>query len=126
MQYVFTGFRDIDAVRHFGFDRISEDKSRTKVTVDANMAMARQNKILLQDLPLLCLRLLESLNGGSASERVILSEAMMLDISNAARVANEKKVPKRPRPSPAVGQAWRGPALHPVSLPAAPSQVEPA
>ena len=107
MQYIFTGFRDTDAVRRFAFDRVAADRSLTKVSVYANMALAREHRILLQDLPLLCLRLLESDDEVLVGDSITFSEARMVAIRNAARTATERKPLKKHRPSPALGQAWR-------------------
>ena len=108
MHYIFTGFRDSNAVRHFNFDRVAEDRSRTKVVVDADMASAREHKILLQDLPLLCLRLLETSDEAAHCESFTFTQARMLEIRNAAKAAGERKTAKKPqKPSPAAGQAWR-------------------
>jgi hypothetical protein len=107
MQYIFTGFQDSNAIRHFAFDCIAHDNSRTRVTVDADMALARAHNILLQDLPLLCLRLLESAEDRPASTHVIFTKEDMLEARTAARIASERKPAKRSRPSGNVGQAWR-------------------
>jgi hypothetical protein len=117
MEFVFSGFRDVRTIREFSFERVADDRSRSKVTVDADMSLARKYKILMQDLPLLCRRLLDSLEDNGFSERVTFSEQHMTALVNAAREAAERKPARRHRPpSAATGQAWRGPQAHPPPM----------
>jgi hypothetical protein len=78
------------------------------VIVRADVTLARKHEIRLQELPLLCRQLLESIREGGLVGAVTLTEDHMIAIKAAARSAAEKKPHKAPRrPSPAVGQAWR-------------------
>jgi hypothetical protein len=61
MEFVLTGFRQESNVRRYAFDAVSATHVRTHVTVSADLSLARKYRIPLQELPLLCRRLLESL-----------------------------------------------------------------
>ena len=53
MDFVLTGFRQDANVRHFAFQRVAGDHSRTEFTVSADMSLLVKHKIPLQELPLL-------------------------------------------------------------------------
>jgi hypothetical protein len=108
MTFTLAGFKDGNGVRRFAFQCVSADRSRTTVFVGTNVELARNHGIRLQDLPLICVRLLESLGNAALTEPVTLTEDRMIEIQTEARMIAEKKAFKPPRrPSPAVGQAWR-------------------
>jgi hypothetical protein len=66
----------------------------------------------MQELPLLCLRLLQSIDEGEVTDAITLTEDHMIAIHTAAQAAAEKKPKQPPRPpSPTNGQAWRN--FHP-------------
>jgi hypothetical protein len=110
MVYIFTGFRQVNAVRQFAFDCVADDRSRTQVTVGADLALARKHFILLQDLPLLCRRLLETSDDSTRPERLTFTEDNMLAVETAIRVAKaEKKPARKPIASNRLGHAWRSP-----------------
>lgn len=60
MGFILLGFSQEDTVRHFAFQRIAADGTRTGFTVHADLLLARQFKIKLQDLPLMCRQMLDS------------------------------------------------------------------
>lgn len=108
MTITLTGFSQGDGLRRFVFQCIGADRARTNVVVRADVSLARKHEIRLQELPLICLRLLESLENERLVGAITLTEDHMIAIQTAARSAAEKK-PQRPprRPSPEAGQAWR-------------------
>ncbi len=59
MQFVLTGFTHDKGFRVFTFDRIGEDRVRTKCTVRADLSLIRNYGIHIQELPLLCRGLLD-------------------------------------------------------------------
>jgi hypothetical protein len=61
MEFVLIGFRTENNIRRYAFDAVSSSHVRTHVTVGADLRLAREYRIPLQELPLLCRRLLESL-----------------------------------------------------------------
>ena len=72
------------------------------------MTLARSHEIGVQELPLLCQRLLEAMEPGELAAPVTLTENHMIAIQQAAQATTERKPDKPPRrPSPAVAQAWR-------------------
>lgn len=60
MGFILLGFSQEDNVRHFAFQRIAADGTRTGFTVHADLLLARQFNIKLQDLPLMCRQMLDS------------------------------------------------------------------
>ena len=111
MEYVFVGFRQTDAVRHYGFQGIAEDRSRSVYTVGVDTTLLRKYSIALQDVALICRRFLEEREGEDARHAVMLTEAhMRLFAENRAAVAasTAKRRQHRPPVSNKVGQAWRG------------------
>ena len=108
MTLIFTGFLQANSVRQFAFDRVADDRSRTQVTVRADLALARKHDILMQDLPLLCRRLLEMTDTEGTASAVVFTEANMVDVQTMARNAKaDKRAARTHTPSPRTGHAWR-------------------
>lgn len=102
MEYQFTGFTHKGEFREFAFNGIDEDRSKTPFTVIADLALSRKYSIAVQELPLLCRRLLEQMPVGAAARTLTFSEADM-QLLVTARAASQrqnvhKKVQRRPKP----------------------------
>ncbi len=113
MQFVLTGFTHDMGFRVFAFDRIGEDRIRTRFTVRTDLALIRRYGIRLQDLPLMCRGILEQGNEDEENRTLTFTEdAMCLHAKNSAAArdaaAQKRKAPRRP-PSENVGAAWRAP-----------------
>ena len=113
MIYLLAGFKEGDGSRQYSFDCVASDRSRTTVMVGADMALARKHEIRLQELPLLCVRLLESLGADGLQPSITLTEDHMVAIQIEAKNSITTRKPQRQsRPaSPNVGEAWRKPRL---------------
>jgi hypothetical protein len=108
MTYTLTGFKDGDGLRRFSFQCLDAERAKSIVIVGADVSLARKYEIRLQELPLICLQLLENVDLAESTEAITLTEDRMIEIQLAARDAAGKKTRKTQRkPSPAVGQAWR-------------------
>lgn len=108
MEYVFTGFKQVNAVRQFAFDCVGDDRSHTSMTVRADLTLARKYNILPQELPLLCRRLLQSAGVVTPAGSITFTEAEMSAFRKAADdVAAARKPAKRPPPASRLGLAWR-------------------
>jgi hypothetical protein len=59
MQFTLTGFTQETGSRVFAYEGVGEDRVRIKFTVRADLAMTRKYGIRLQELPLMCLGILE-------------------------------------------------------------------
>jgi hypothetical protein len=108
MEFVLTGFSQEINVRRYTFDAIGADRSRKQVSVGADLGLIRQYKIPLQELPLLCRRLLE---GNLDAKTLMFTEKDMVGYANdraaAQEVADQKRRAHRMAASAKVGQAWR-------------------
>ena len=111
MNFLLAGFKEDDGSRHFSFDCVSDNRSRTTVTVGADMALARKHEIRLQELPLICVRFLESLGEDGLRTPITLTEDHMIAIQAENRNSATRKPHKQNRPSAKVGEAWRKPRL---------------
>jgi hypothetical protein len=113
MNFLLAGFKEGGGSRHYSFDCVASDRSRTTVIVGADMALARKHEIRLQELPLLCVRLLESLGDDGLRASITLTEDHMVAIQAEAKSSVTTRKPhKQSRPaSPNVGEAWRKPRL---------------
>ena len=111
MEYVFTGFRQVDTIRHYGFQGIADDHSRTSFTVATDVTLLRKYSIALQDFALLCRRFLQEREARDDQRSVILTEEEMRRIAGARtallELAASKRKPHRAPVSHKVGQAWR-------------------
>jgi hypothetical protein len=96
-----TGFIEKAGNRVFSFERVSADRSREHVTVSTDLALSRQYGIRLQELPLLCIALLEQASADSGVLEFALSEDVMRAHAgeNSARQAALKARKYQPRPA---------------------------
>lgn len=62
MQFTLTGFTQDAGCRVFAYDGVGEDRIRVRYTVRADLALSRKYGIRLQELPLMCLGILERSN----------------------------------------------------------------
>lgn len=59
MQFTLTGFTQDVGCRVFAYEGTGEDRVRIRFTVRADLALSRKYGIRLQELPLMCLAILE-------------------------------------------------------------------
>jgi hypothetical protein len=111
MEYVFTGFRQVDTMRHYSFQGIADDHTRTSYVVATDVTLLRKYSIALQDVALLCRRFLQQRDATDVRHSVILTEEEMRRIAEARtallELAASKRKPHRVPASRKVGQAWR-------------------
>jgi len=112
MEFVLVGFREEQGARCFTFEGIARDRTRKQYTVTADLEMLRKYQIAVQELPLLCRRLLERESLVSETATLPFTEQLMREHQDhCAAIKREadlkKRAHKRPLPSPASGQAWR-------------------
>jgi hypothetical protein len=107
MEFVLTGFKQLDNIRQYHFDAVGQDRSRQQVTVGADLSLIRKYHIPLQELPLLCRLLLER---RATIEAAAFTESDMVQYVNerAARANAPAEKRRRGPVSDRVGHAWRG------------------
>jgi len=109
MPIVLAGTRTFDNIRKYYFDVIGEDRSRQQVTVGADLDLIRRYRIPLQELPLLCRRLLE---GHAKIETIMFTESDMAQYDRErtaeANALLHKRQARRAQVSDRTGLAWRG------------------
>jgi hypothetical protein len=114
MEFVLLGFDQSDSIRQFRFESIGADHRRTQVVVSADLTLAREYDLQVQNLPLFCRDLLSRSEPGTlATGLVTLTATDMAALRMAARAKSEEKKPRRVRPvtSNDVGKAWRRPLV---------------
>ena len=107
MEALLVGFRENANIRAFVFNCVQPNHSKTQVVVSADVSLARRYKIALQELPLICKRLLESTPGDNVEAAITLTEERMSRILSERLDAAAKKPTKTSRPAPQAGRAWR-------------------
>ena len=109
MTFVLTGFRTFDNMRRYDFDVVIEDRSRLHVTVGADLDLIHKYRIPLQELPLLCRRLLERL---TKIKSIVFTESEMARYADEriaeTNASREKRRARRPPVTNRTGLAWRG------------------
>jgi hypothetical protein len=90
MRFILTGFTQNTGVRAFTFERIAADLTRAGFIVKTDLALTRKYDIRLQELPLLCRKLLERCDESEQERTFTFSEAEM--ISHASNCAVEREV----------------------------------
>ena len=99
MQYVLTGFTQRVGVRVFEFEGVAADRVRITYSVRADLALARQHGIQMQELPLLCWGLLDHRSESDQRRAFTFTGDDMTIHSQLVRAALEsrkKKVPRKP------------------------------
>jgi hypothetical protein len=94
MQFILVGFNQETDFRTFAFQGIAADRTRTEFTVRADLALSRKYGIRVQELPLLCRRLLERDDRGEEKHTLTFTEEDMrlhANIETARVAANPKK-----------------------------------
>jgi hypothetical protein len=113
--FVLKEFSHVAEFRVFTFERIDADRSRSLLTVRADLALARRHRIPLQELPLLCKGILDRLGESGDDRTFVFTEADMRRYADAAAeraaAAKQRKPPRRPQ-TDNVGAAWRTPQAH--------------
>jgi len=74
MQFVLTGFKHDGRLRVFEFQGIAADKTRSEFFVSADLTLIRTYGIRVQELPLLCLRLLEQHEFSEEERTLVFAE----------------------------------------------------
>jgi hypothetical protein len=101
MNFLLTGFSSDMGFRVFEFEGVAADKSRIDFSVRADLELIKDFGIRLQELPLLCRRLLED-HDEAVQERLLTftREHMRLhaDLRAAERAATQRRRPKYRRP----------------------------
>src|SRR5436190_22389582 len=112
MPFVLTGFTQDMGFRVFGFRRVGVVREAEEYSVRADLALIRRYGIQVQELPLLCRRLLEKRDEQDLTHLLTFTEAEMAthvrDSAAARETAAQKRKPPRKPPSENVGWAWRG------------------
>ena len=113
MDFTLTGFLQEREIRHYTFQYTDEDRTRKEFTVDADLGLLRKYGIALQELPLLCRRLLERDAMGGDIRGFTFSEDRMREHADQCaavkRAAQEKKKAYKRPVSSRLGQSWRNP-----------------
>ncbi len=102
MQFRFTGFTEDKGFRVFAFDAVGEDRTRTTFTVRADLGLIGRHGIRVQQLPLLCMALLEEGREGQEECSLTFTEERMrlhADTCAPERDAAGKKKSKQNLPT---------------------------
>ena len=114
MDFTLTGFRQERDIRKFTFRGGNDDRTHSEFTVAADVSLLRKYGIALQELPLLCLRLLEQQTPISSPEVVIFTEELIREHADQCaalkRAAEQRKKPRK-SPTGRLGEGWRN---HPL------------
>jgi hypothetical protein len=111
MQFILIGFTQDMGFRVFSFERMGDDRVRTKCTVKADLALIRRYGIQIQELPLLCRSLLDRCEEGREMDSLTFTEDEMRVCATERAAAREGAAKKRRPPHKPtgenVGAAWR-------------------
>jgi len=104
MLFTLEGFEQVENIRHYHFDAVNDDRSRRQFVVGVDLDLIRRYRIPLQELPLLCMGVLERQTNLAST---MFTERDMVQYADA-RAAAAESPKKGPRRSPA---GKRGPNL---------------
>jgi hypothetical protein len=101
MQFLLTGFTPGDAFRVYEFQGVDTDRTRTDFTVRTDLSLIRRYGIRMQELPLLCLGLLERRDAESGDRTLTFTEdEMRIHAGNCAAERDAAKLKKAARRPP--------------------------
>ena len=103
MQNTLIGFTHDQGFRVFSFDRLGADRVATRCTVRADLVLTRAYGIQVQELPLLCLGLLDRCEEGNKIQSLTFDESEM-------RVCAEERASIRKLAAARTRKPWRRPA----------------
>lgn len=93
--FVLAGFTHRLGFRVFQFDCVENGRARTRYTVQADLTLVRKYGIHMQELPLLCRKLLDGSEDRDRVPSLTLSEAEMIACAEkeSARIQAKKRKP---------------------------------
>ena len=94
MVFELMGVTNEGSLRRFTFELAGSGPPRITVVVVAEMALVRKYEIPLQELPLLCVRLLQSWTA-DADSTAVFSEKEMIEYANRRKEAKDLAERKR-------------------------------
>jgi hypothetical protein len=94
MVFALTSVANEHNARRFTFELTGSGQPRTTVVVAADLELARKYEIPLQELPLLCLRLLEGWTAGTNAS-IVFAEKEMIEYANRRSRAKDLAEQKR-------------------------------
>jgi hypothetical protein len=95
VQFTLAGFSQVGDIRHFTFERVTADRTHIQYTVDADLGELRTFRIALQELPLMCRRLLEALPEDTGPRRLNLTKEDMRQHAEAANAVLERAAQRK-------------------------------
>ncbi|HYO81669.1 MAG TPA: hypothetical protein VES20_09725 [Bryobacteraceae bacterium] len=107
--FFIVGFSDTAGARTFSFDRVTGDRELERFEVEADLTVCRRHQIRLQELPLLCLAMLEALAQDDRRRSFKYTEEDMCLTATRRAASGAAGTKKRKTPdSDGNGSAWRG------------------
>lgn len=101
--FVLTGFHQLQGIRYYVYQGHLDDGTSSEFTVDTDVRLLRKHGIALQELPLLCRRLLEKQNPDASLKAVTFTEDLMQEQADQRAAlklaAQAKKKTYRRRPA---------------------------
>jgi hypothetical protein len=95
VHYKLLGFSQNGSVRQFSFERVGTDTTPATFAVRADIMLARNFKLALQELPSLCSRLLENCGEAGPAGTMCLTEAEMSVHAAANAALADEEAAKR-------------------------------
>jgi hypothetical protein len=95
VQFVLVRFTQSGNIRQFIFERVTAERTRIVYTVDADLLALREYRISVQELPLMCRRLLEAAPEGDPTRAFSLTEPQMRQHAAAATAVLEQAALKK-------------------------------
>jgi hypothetical protein len=95
MNYILTAFKQRDSIRQYAFRGTTEDKQHRDFTVDVDLALLLRHRIPLQEIPLLCRRLLEGKPVSEQSRHLTFTPALMLEYAGRRDAAAREAALRR-------------------------------
>jgi len=97
MSLILLGFSQEAEIRHFAFERVAADGTRTGCIVHADLPMARRFNVKIQDLPLICRRVLAAHTEDQRESVVVTADEMRSHAEGVAASTALGRAGKRPR-----------------------------
>jgi hypothetical protein len=102
LEYLLVGYTEAQGIRRFSFQGVGADRTRILFTVAADLVLLRRFGVKIQELPLMCRKLLEAAPDDNHTRAWTFTEDQLREQAASKVAATNWRMPKRKHAGAAV------------------------